>query len=88
MKIKSGFVLHTVGGENVIVPIGARTRDFHGMVRLNETGVFLWERMSGDFTREELAGALTDSYDVGKDQAISSVDAFLATLIDGGLVEE
>ena len=37
MKIKKGFVLRVVGGENVVVPVGEMSKKFHGMINLNET---------------------------------------------------
>ena len=39
MKIKSGLILRSVGGENVVVPVGEMSKKFHGMITLNETGV-------------------------------------------------
>ena len=42
MKIKKGFVLRVVGGENVVVPVGAMSKVFHGMINLNETGAFIF----------------------------------------------
>ena len=41
MKIKKGFVLRKVGGESVVVPVGEMSKQFHGMINLNETGAFL-----------------------------------------------
>ena len=43
MKIKNGFVVRKVGGESVVVPVGEMSKEFHGMINLNETGAFLWE---------------------------------------------
>ena len=46
MKIKKGFVLRVVGGEHVVVPVGEMSKQFHGMINLNETGAFLWRFFS------------------------------------------
>ena len=46
MKIKNGFVIRSVGGENVVVPVGEMSKQFHGMINLNETGAFLWRFFS------------------------------------------
>ncbi len=87
MKIKSGFILHAVGGEQVVVPVGARTRDFKGMIRLNETGAFLWQQMSSEFTRESATAALLAEYDVTEEVAVASVDKFIGILREGNLLE-
>lgn len=41
MKIKEGFIIRQVGGENIVVPIGKMGKDFHGMIKLNDSGAFL-----------------------------------------------
>ena len=44
MKIKEGFILRNVAGSFVVVPVGDATIDFNGMMNLNETGAFLFEK--------------------------------------------
>ncbi len=87
MKLKSGFILHAVGGEHVVVPVGSRTKDFKGMIRLNGSGAFLWELMQKDFTKESVVAALLESYDVTEELASETVDKFIATLRDAKLLE-
>ena len=33
MKIKKGFVVREVGGENIAVPVGEMAKQFHGMIK-------------------------------------------------------
>ena len=35
MKIKEGFLLRQVGGNNVVVPVGAQAVDFRCIITLN-----------------------------------------------------
>ncbi len=88
MKVKTGFALHTLGNEYVVVPVGERTKDFHGMVRMNKSGAFIWEQMKGDFTRDDLINALLDHYEITNEVAEKTVDMFLAKLLSGGILEE
>ncbi len=44
MKIKDGFILRNVAGNNVVVPIGQATIDFNGMISLNDTRVYFLNR--------------------------------------------
>ena len=46
IKIKEGFLLRKVAGDHVVVPVGEAGKVFHGMIRLNDTGAFLWEPVS------------------------------------------
>jgi predicted transcriptional regulator len=75
MKIKKGFILRTVCGENVIVGEGLDAINFGRMLCLNETAAWLWKQAveQGDFTVESLAKALCDEYDVSPDQALADV---------------
>ena len=87
MKIKSGFVLHKVGGEHVVVPVGKRTKEFSGMIRLNETGAFLWSHMEGSFTLDSLTGALVAHYDVSEETAAATVARFIENMRSANLLE-
>ena len=87
MKIKSGFVLHRVGGEQVVVPVGKRTKDFSGMIRLNDTGAFLWSHMDGNFTVESLTRDLLSHYDVSSEVATATVTKFVESMRRANLLE-
>lgn len=77
MKIKEGFILRNVAGSFVVVPVGQATLDFNGMMNLNETGAFLFEKMIEGISREDLIEALTNEYDVDEETASKDVDAFI-----------
>ena len=44
MKIKKGYVLRVLKDQNIVVTIGQARSEFHGMIRLNETGRFFFYR--------------------------------------------
>lgn len=75
MKIKKGYILRTVCGENVIVGEGLDAINFGRMLSLNETAAWLWKQAveQGDFTADSLAKALCDEYEVAPDQALADV---------------
>jgi len=89
MKIKKGFVLRTVCGENVIVGEGLDAINFGRMLSLNETAAFLWKKAMeyGDFTADNLADALCQEYDVEKAQALKDVKETLDNWTKLGVVE-
>ena len=86
MKINSDFVLRSIAGSWVALPIGAASIDFCGMLTLNESGVILWRKLEGGATREELVDTLLSEYDVSRDMAESDVDAFIMRLTDAGCI--
>ncbi len=87
MKIKKGFVLRVVGGENVVVPVGALCKTFHGMINLNETGAFLWKFFSEEHSAEEAVDALCAEYIVEKERASIDVEKFMSVIQNNGFAE-
>ena len=88
MKIKKGFVLRAVGGENVVVPVGEMSKQFHGMINLNETGAFLWRFFTEEHTPEEAVVALCKEYAAtDKGQVETDVNRFVEILTKNGFCE-
>ena len=89
MKLKSGFVLRDVCGEQVIMGEGIGALDFGRLLCLNETATFLWKKADeqGDFSAESLANALCEEYDVAHEQAIADVNAIVNEWKKVGVVE-
>lgn len=88
MKTKKGFMLRSVAGKSIVVPIGQASVDFNGIINLNETGAFLWEQLSKGCTYDELLASLLGEYDVSEDIARKDIDAFLKTARDANVIEE
>ena len=60
MKLRKGFVMRNVCGDNVIVGEGLEQINFNKLLTLNDTAAFLWEEAGkGEFTIESLVKALT-----------------------------
>ena len=75
MRIKKGFVLRVVCGENVIVGEGLGAINFGKLLSLNESAAWLWKQAQeqGDFTVESLAEKLYETYDVSLEEARQDV---------------
>ena len=87
MKIKKGFVLRVVGGENVVVPVGEMSKNFHGMINLNETGAFLWRFFSEEHKVEEAIDALCNEYEADRELVTADVNRFVDVLTRNGFCE-
>ena len=75
MRIKNGFVLRKVCGENVIMGEGLGAINFGNLLVLNESAAWLWEQAEemGDFPIEALAENLCDEYEVSAEEARQDV---------------
>ena len=87
MKIKKGFVVRVVGGECIAVPVGELSKNFHGMITLNETAKFLWDFFQNEHTAEEALKAVCEEYEVEEDVAKADVMQFINILVENHFVE-
>ena len=79
MKLKEGFVLRQVCGENVITGEGLGAINFGKLLALNETAAWLWKEAEaqGDFTVNSLADKLCEEYEGTAEQARQDVAAIV-----------
>ena len=89
MKIKSGFMMRSIAGCKVVVSVGKRSLDFNGIINLNDTAAFLWERLEQGATEEQLTAAILEQYtDVDEATARQSVKDFVGTLREAGCLDD
>lgn len=89
MKIKSGYKIRSIAGENVIVSIGTLNVNLTKVISLNDTSVWLWEQLSErDFDVDTVADLLTDNYDIDRETALNDSNAWIESLRKAGLLEE
>lgn len=87
MKIKDGYLAREVAGSKIVVPVGERTVDFNGIITLNETAGFLWDRLAAGAEKAELLTAMLAEYDIDEATASADIDAFITKLKDADLLE-
>ena len=88
MKIKEGFVVRKIANQYMAVPVGARAKELHGMIGLNETAAFLWELLKEDRTEEELAKLLYEEYEIREEEALQVVKRFRDLLEKEGVLTD
>lgn len=87
MKIKSGFVLRDIAGQAVVIATGEASKDFHGMVKLNETAKDIWQWLSDGRTVPEIAEKLAEKYSVDKSNAAADVMEMVEKMEKAGFLE-
>lgn len=85
MKLKDGFILRKIAGRNVVIP-DRENLDLQVMISLNDTGCFLWERLTQGATAQQLAEAMVAEYEVSLEQAREDVAAFSRQLEENGFL--
>jgi methyltransferase-like protein len=86
MKLKDGFVLRKIADQYLVVPVGARAKELHGMLGLNETGAFILERLSKNQSQDEIVKALCEEYEIQEEAALASVQRFIEKLCAEGMM--
>ena len=87
MKIKKGFMLRRIGEQNVVVAVGEASRSFNGIIRLNDSGRYLWEKLQSDISEQELLQAMLNDFDIDESTASTDISAFIAKLKEAKLLE-
>lgn len=80
MKIKSGYIIGSIGGENVVLPSGDNL-DLRRMITLNDSAKFLWEQLQEDMSEEDLLQAVLSTYeDVDQEEVKKYISDFVCQL--------
>lgn len=87
MKIKDGFVLRTVGGVDVIVAVGKRTKEINGVMTLNKTGAFIVKGIFDGKSHENIIKEYSAEYEVDVGTAENDYELFAEKLKEAGLTE-
>ena len=87
MKIKKGFMLREVAGNYVVVAVGEASKNFNGVINLNESGAFLWKKLADGIKEAELIKELLNEYEVSEEIANNDVKTFIKKLKEVDILE-
>lgn len=78
MTIKKQLVKRNIAGDVILVPVGDSSLTLKGLITLNETAEFIWDRLADAADAAELAAAMCEEYDIAAATAKNDVDEILA----------
>ena len=89
MKIKEGFILREMCGENIVAAEGLEHINFNKLISLNESAAYLWQELIGkEFTAEDMAQLLIDRYGIGQELALNDSKNLCEAWINAGIAAE
>lgn len=90
MKIKEGFTLREIAGEEVILPTGKNISQFDGAVSLNEAAAFIYRTIETNpgISQEELTAKITGEYEVSAQTAAADSAKIVDELAGYGILEK
>ena len=77
MKIVKEFILREIAGECVLVPTGATSQEFNGMITISDTAKFIWENIEKVDSLEEMIRMVLDTYEIDEETARRDTIAFV-----------
>ena len=88
MKIKEGFILRQMCGENIVAAEGLQHINFNKLISLNSTAAFLWKALENkEFTVEDMAQLLVDEYEIDMELASTDSANLIKAWLDAGIAE-
>lgn len=80
MKTNPEFIARDIAGELVLVPVGTAAKNYGGLVTCNEVGAFIWKKLEGGMTMDELVSAILDEFEIDETTAKSDAEEFVEKL--------
>ena len=74
-------------GSYVVIAVGAASKSFRGMVKLNSTAADIWKCIESGFTQEEICDMLFEKYEVEREKLESDVDSIIRSFSEQGFLE-
>lgn len=88
MKIKKGFALRTVMGQNIVLAEGNNSDSFGKIITLNPSAAMLWEELKGrTFDADTAADLLVERYGIDRGQALADASRIIGLMADKGLLD-
>ena len=87
MRIKENYRVREVAGENLIVKQGESHADMTKVISLNSSALLLWNKLrEKDFSLEDAAHILVDSYGITEEQALVDVRKWVDALVSSDII--
>jgi hypothetical protein len=87
-RMKGKVVLRRIGEDRLLVPVSGAVARENCVFPINDTGEFIWTRLSNGQTIDETAAALAAEFDVSPELAAADCRAYAAELTGQLLLEE
>lgn len=87
MKLNENYILKTVAGMPVVVPVGDAVKNIRGMITLNGPAEIIWRALEEGKGYDEIIALIKSEYDAPEDVIKKDTDAFLEKLKNYKILE-
>ena len=87
MKINENYILKTIAGSPVVVPVGDAVDNIKGMITLNGPAETIWKCLENGDDFDSILNTLKTKYDAPEELLKSDLTAFIEKLQKLNIVE-
>ena len=88
MTVNKDFVVRTVAGETMLIPVGKNVLKYNGIFTLSESGAMIYRLLCEDKTEEEIIAVLAESFGENEATLKSDYDEFISQLKETDIISE
>ena len=80
------IVSRRIAGELFLVPVKGKLADMEKIFTLTTVAEYIWDRLDGQRSLDDIRNDVVARFDVGEEQADSDIREFIAELVEAGLI--
>ncbi len=88
MRLNENYILKTIAGSPVVVPVGDAVNNINGMITLNGPAEDIWKALEDGKDYDDILALLISEYDAPEELLRKDLTAFLDKLKKYGILEE
>ena len=88
IKSKEGLLVRKFGDKYVIVAIDDMADEFHSLITLNDTGLFIWKLIEKGTDANKILGNILSTYDIDEETAKADIQNFIESARKAGILDE
>jgi hypothetical protein len=85
-RLKYSFELVDLDDSQIAIPVGNRSDEFHGIIKLNETAAFILSLLKEEITEEQIVSALFKEYSISLETLKEDVHSYLSKFRERGIL--
>ena len=84
----SDVISRKIAGELFLVPVKGKVADMENIFALTVVAEYIWDRLDGRKSLNEILNNVVDRFDVEHEQVESDIQEFIMELMGAGLITE
>jgi len=84
----SDVISRKIAGELFLVPVKGKMADMENIFALTAVAEYIWDRLDGRKSLNEILNNVVDRFDVEHEQVESDIQEFIMELMGAGLITE